>query len=271
MAKQTNAFQQLIHYIYEKLEGQDATVTESALLLEQKVNEEVSREVDVLIERTIDDKIVRIAVECRDRSSKDDIQWVDCLIGKYINLKVHKVIAVSNSGFSKSAQLKAIANGIELMTLKEALNIKFDREFVKIGMATVCLEFKIKQVVFKCFPPLESKPTPELKVFCGNDKIGSADELLSFFFKESTEKKLVSYMNQNFLEIFETRAALNMPVLIEDMISVNGLAIQSNDGTMHQILSLTFIMMAQPDIEEVGVNHRVFKKALVTEGGPLKV
>lgn len=264
MAKQTNAFQQLIHYIYEKLEGQGATVTESALLLEQNVDEEILREVDVLIEKTIDDETVRIAVECRDRNSKDDIQWVDCLIGKYMNLVVHKVIAVSNSGYSKSAQLKAVANRIELMTLEEVINIDFDREFVKLGMASVCLEFKLKQVVFECLPQL--KPTPKLKVFHCDDQIGSVDELLSSIFKELTEKKLASHINQNFLDIFKTREGFNMSVLVEHKIPINNLAIQSNCGTFHKLLSLTLIIMAKPDMEEVEVRHRLFKKALVTNG-----
>jgi len=38
MSKQTNTFQQLIHYIHNKMEGSNAIVTESAMLSEQNIN-----------------------------------------------------------------------------------------------------------------------------------------------------------------------------------------------------------------------------------------
>lgn len=261
MSKQTNAFQQLIHYIHEKIEGVDVTVTESAMIDEQNVDEKIAREVDILIEKTINGKNVRIAIECRDRESKDDIQWVDCLIGKYLNLAVQKVIAVSNSGYSKSAQLKAAANRIELKTLEEALTIDFNNEFIRIGMAAVSCNFKLEQFTFESSPPFKYKPNPQWKVFKDNNQIFTLDELRS-----NCIKKFVENFNQNFLKIFKTRADLNQLVLIENTIPINGLFVQSLDGEMHELLSLTVKMIGKPVVNEVEVRQRIYESALITEG-----
>ena len=62
--------------------------------LKENIAAPISREIDVLIEKEINGKTAKIAVECRDRACKDDIEWVDSLVGKYMHLDVHKVIAV---------------------------------------------------------------------------------------------------------------------------------------------------------------------------------
>src|SRR6187402_968568 len=103
MAKQSNPFQKVILYVHQQFEGTDAKVTESADLIEEINGDEIKREIDVLIEKEVNGKMFRVAIECRDRNKKDDIEWVDSLIGKFVNLNVDKVIAVSNSGFSQKA------------------------------------------------------------------------------------------------------------------------------------------------------------------------
>lgn len=266
MSKQTNAFQKLIHYIHEKMEGNDATVTESASLLEQGIKEKIAREVDVLIEKNIDGEAVRIAIECRDRASIDDIQWVDCLIGKYQNLDVHKVIAVSNSGYSSAAQLKAKANGIKLMTLQEAMKVDFSSEFTKLGMLTFQLKFKFEHISLHCEPRLTLKPTPDMKVVFDNGFITSLDELVLFCFKEVTGKKLDKYFDTNFLNIFKLKADLDNTVLLEDNIHLNNCSIQLVSEGSYKILSITLVMTGKPIVDEVVTKHRTFESALITEG-----
>ena len=82
MPKRSNQFQKIVTYIAEQLAPLGATVRESVELPESGVSE-VLREVDTLIEMDAGLTRVRIAVESRERSRKDDIQWVDDLIGKY--------------------------------------------------------------------------------------------------------------------------------------------------------------------------------------------
>jgi hypothetical protein len=52
---------------------------------------------------------------------KGTIEWIDSLIGKYLYLKVNKVVAVSRAMFTDAAKAKANFHGIDLITVNEAL------------------------------------------------------------------------------------------------------------------------------------------------------
>src|SRR5712692_653823 len=148
MPKRTNDFQQLMHYIYSQMAPEGAIVTESASLGNSK------REVDILIEHEIVGTKLRIAVECRDRSRKDDVEWIDHLVGKFKDLDVHKVIAVSKSGFSQKAIEKAIVEQIDTCTLEQALNTNWSEEFIKLGIAAVTQQVFVEMVQFEFEPPI---------------------------------------------------------------------------------------------------------------------
>ncbi len=130
MPKRTNEFQKLITKIYEQLAGPNDIVSESAMVRERGSG--TLREVDILLQKRIFGTDLRIAVECRDRADKEDIEWIDNLIGKYQDLDVDKKIAVSNSGFTPAAQKKASLNRIETLTLKEALETNWPSEFAQL-------------------------------------------------------------------------------------------------------------------------------------------
>jgi hypothetical protein len=75
----------------------------------------------VLIEHVVAGHDIKIAVECRDYSRDQNVQWIDSLIGKFARLKVNQIVAVSSSPFSDAAKKKAFAHNIELITVNEAL------------------------------------------------------------------------------------------------------------------------------------------------------
>jgi hypothetical protein len=116
MPKRTNEFQTIVYHAYAHMAGPSDKVTESAFLKER--GEEDEREVDILVERRTAGAERRIAVECRGRQRKDSIDWIDSLIGKFKDLGVDQVQAVSESGFTPSALRKAVANRIDAITLK---------------------------------------------------------------------------------------------------------------------------------------------------------
>lgn len=119
MSRRTNDFQTLIYLIERQLAPQGARVTESKLLRDSRGNEE--REIDVAIETEVGGHPVIIGVECIDHRRSASVVWIDNLIGKYRNLPVHKVIAVSRSGLSKAALRKAVGANIETLSLNEAV------------------------------------------------------------------------------------------------------------------------------------------------------
>jgi hypothetical protein len=68
------------------------------------------RQIDVSIRR--DDCLT--LVECRLHSRPQDVQWIEELMGRRVSLGADAVIAVSASGFTKTAQKKAASFGIHL-------------------------------------------------------------------------------------------------------------------------------------------------------------
>jgi len=122
--RRSNDFQKLVLRIYSALGGANSSVEESVLLPEK--NSRVKREIDVLVTSNVAGHSVRVAVEARDHSARQDITWVDGLIGKYANLDVQKVVAISHTGFSTTAAEKAKQHNIELITLEEAKVVNWE-------------------------------------------------------------------------------------------------------------------------------------------------
>lgn len=122
MPKRSNDFQRLVAAIERQLAPLGAVVTESKLIKEK--NSDTEREVDIAIESQVGQHRVLIAVECRDRSRPENLEWIDGLIGKYRDLPVEKVVAVSRSGFTRTATKKAKEVNISTVTLEAAIDAK---------------------------------------------------------------------------------------------------------------------------------------------------
>lgn len=120
MPKRSNEFQRLIAFIENEFSHAAVNVTESELVYD-KINN-VEREVDILVQGEINGYQISIGIECRDRKRKADILWIDEIIGKYQSLPIDRKVAVSKSGFTKSAMEKADKCNIETLTLEDALN-----------------------------------------------------------------------------------------------------------------------------------------------------
>jgi Restriction endonuclease len=119
--RRTNEFQQFVAYVYSSVAPTGATVTESAMLREGGTGTE--REVDVLISHKVAGIDLQLAIECRDWTKDQDINWIDGLVGKYKRLTVNKVIAVSSTPFSPGARDKAAEERIELLTVQQAREV----------------------------------------------------------------------------------------------------------------------------------------------------
>lgn len=103
--------------MYQHLSPIGAKVTESNLVHDSVT--QALREADITVEMEIAGHQVLMAIECRDRRRPADIEWIDQLIGKYVN-RAAKVVAVSSSGFTAAAKEKAAGVGIDTMTIHEA-------------------------------------------------------------------------------------------------------------------------------------------------------
>jgi hypothetical protein len=102
-------FEQQISRIHQLIEQPGSEVTWNDQLPDPD-NPSRPRQIDVAIRR--DGKLT--LVECRIHSERQDVQWIEELIGRRVSLHADAVIAVSASGFTKGAILKARSFGIIL-------------------------------------------------------------------------------------------------------------------------------------------------------------
>jgi Restriction endonuclease len=106
------AHQQLerkIERIHRLLEVEGSIVTWNERIPDPD-NPNQLRQIDVTIRR---DSCLTL-IECRLHKTPQDVNWIEELIGRRISLKADAVIAVSTSGFTKTARAKAARHGIHL-------------------------------------------------------------------------------------------------------------------------------------------------------------
>lgn len=77
------------------------------------------REVDVTLRSAIGTSEILVTIECRKRSPKQDVTWIEQLATKRRNIRAARTIAVSPVGFSASAVVVAAVEGIDLRKLEE--------------------------------------------------------------------------------------------------------------------------------------------------------
>src|SRR5215470_8423783 len=100
--KDSTAFEQKVRRIYELIAESGAEVTWDDHIPDPD-NPAQSRQIDVTLRRNG----ALTLVECRLHKAPQDVQWIECLIGRRISLAAQSVIAVSASGFTGGALAKA--------------------------------------------------------------------------------------------------------------------------------------------------------------------
>ena len=79
------------------------------------------REVDVLISTAASGYELNIAIEVMARARRADVPWVEYMYSKCSSLPIHKLVLVSQNGFTAPALRKAEFYGFEALTIEEAL------------------------------------------------------------------------------------------------------------------------------------------------------
>lgn len=214
MPKRSNPFQRLIRAIYSQMVPQGATVIESEMLEEPSSNS--MREADILVEYEDGETKIRMAVECRDKGRVDSIEWIDGLIGKYVDLDIDKVVAVNKMGFSAAAVQKARAHGIEIRSLEEALDTDWPEEFSKLGIAKMTYRTVLKEAWVETDPPIAEwlvAPTEYVTDEDGNVQ-GTLIDAVEDIFERAAKPKVQEYVNEHLLDMFETLADLKTKLLL---------------------------------------------------------
>jgi hypothetical protein len=102
-------FERQVERIHQLLEVEGSTVTWNDHIPDPD-NPSQPRQIDVSIRR--DGSLT--LVECRIHQDPQDVTWIEELMGRRMSLKADAIIAVSASGFTKTAREKANAYGIHL-------------------------------------------------------------------------------------------------------------------------------------------------------------
>jgi hypothetical protein len=111
MARASEEFERRIERIHRLLE-EEAVVTWNERIPDPD-NPSQPRQIDITIRR--DGKLT--IVECRLHKERQDVKWIEELIGRRASLRANAAIAVSASGFTDGAQAKAEKFGIILRDL----------------------------------------------------------------------------------------------------------------------------------------------------------
>jgi len=271
MPKRSNDFQHLVKVIHDaisKVEG--ATVTESAMLPEP---DGTLREVDILLERSVADVPIRLAIECRDRSRKSDVDWIDGLVGKFRNLKVDKIVAVCRKGFSAGAAAKAAANSIELRVLTECLTHEWSSEFMRLGFAM--FEFKPElRTVEITLDPVQAQGIEPTSIVESGDASATQrtlEQLVFACFVENVAPRIKQHVEREFLATLPPLADLTRSWEFTVPVDVRDTWVVAKTGTRHRIAHMLFGVAAQSRADVSLVRHYKYGTTALASEGHLNV
>jgi hypothetical protein len=114
MTKESDDFEIFISRIHELLEGQDAKVVWNDKISDPD-NPIQDRQIDITVRK---DNFLNI-IECRLHKAKQNVKWIEELIGRRASLAANNIVGVSYSGFTSGAIKKANKYGVQLYDLKE--------------------------------------------------------------------------------------------------------------------------------------------------------
>ncbi len=152
-------FERLVALIETHLVPSGAIVTSPDHIQDKTTGQ--SREVDASIRYEVGSIPILITLECRDRTSEEDVMWIEQLIAKRESIGATATVAVSSSGFTQPALAKARSHGIETRLLREVAEEAIRDWAQKLQIVVVRGQFGLGQlrVAFKTSP---NNPQPEL-------------------------------------------------------------------------------------------------------------
>lgn len=122
-------------------------VEESVLEVNKKTG--LPREIDIKVTNKKNSQ-EKMLIECRDHKRKQDVTWIDELDGKARSLGFNTIVAISSSGFSKTAEKEAKSRGIETLHLKNAEKKDWEKWLFAINEFGLEIDYEpiIKKVNF---------------------------------------------------------------------------------------------------------------------------
>lgn len=181
MPIRTNEFQRLIAAIQSHLDP-GSTVTESAMLEDASTG--TRREVDVVVSGRVGGQAVTVSIECRDRSRRPDVTWVDEMQAKHSRLPTNVLVLVSHKDFTSEAVRIASLNGIRCLVLDDVDPAAPDRLFPDVrslwgkGWEITIDRVDVSVGALGELPPERFRASPDNDLFLDDGtELGSAAQL----------------------------------------------------------------------------------------------
>jgi hypothetical protein len=267
MPKRTNEFQKLIALIYQKITPLGGKVTESGMVYDKDAK--ILREVDILIEHQYAGHDIKIMVECRDRTRKDTVEWIDGLIGKSKSLDVNKIVAVSRKGFAKPTLEKARANGVDVLTLEEARDADWQNYPIK-PMVTVHTDevYSLKEVAYfkdGNYYPLSQVGLNTVVLYNG-EIVGTIKEVFEYIFQNTLIPQIDEYLKDRRKEIFISREDLNKPLYVEIEKTIPLVTIVNRENEQIDFSKVKFFIQGSRTVFDLKQSHMKFNKTVISLG-----
>lgn len=260
MPQRTNDFQRMMTNVYRQWASAGFTVRESVMLKEGHADS--NREIDILIEKQECGMALRIAVECRGRSRKDSVTWIDELIGKYIDLEVSEVIAVSASGCSRALWQKASAHRIKVVTPQKLTTIDLNHEFKCLGIRLLRPECAIDGLTIKTEPKCSLTFSFDEIVFARDGTVVGTMQEYCQAIADSRIPAVTQLVMERFINGISEDIIQNLRFSIQiDEHETRGFFIRGDAGQKYQITQALFkvqcrFLMADVPVERYIVDDR---------------
>lgn len=152
-------FEKLVTLIETHLGPSGATIASPDHILDKVTGQ--LREVDASIRYYVGSIPILITIECRDRTGDEDVIWIEQLIAKRESIGASATVAVSSSGFTQPALVKARLHGIETRLLRDVSDEAIREWAQKIKIIIVRGQFGLGQLRV-AFKSGSDNPNPQL-------------------------------------------------------------------------------------------------------------
>lgn len=143
-------FEQLVARIHSILEKTKSRVTWNDKIIDPD-SPNRTRQIDI----TIREGDFLTIVECRVHKQKQDVKWIEELIGRRLSLNADAVIAVSASGFTQGAINKAKKHGIIIRDYLTLTEQEIQRWGCISKVHLTYIEFIDPHLIFKIMPHVQ--------------------------------------------------------------------------------------------------------------------
>jgi hypothetical protein len=227
------------------------------------------REVDILVESKIAGHDFKIMIECRDRSRKESVEWIDGLIGKSKSLGVNKIVAVSSKGFAKTAIEKARTNDIDTLTPRQAQDTDWANYSIKPGVVVFSGEIlTLQDAQFMCDGKFVSLAELglETSVYFDGQKVGNVQSVFERVFLEFLAPEVNTYLKNHGGEIFKSRDDLEKQLEVELVKDLSRLLILDKDNKPVDLSQVRFLIQGTRVVADLEQKHTILNDVMVSEG-----